>query len=168
MTIFLQSLGSRVAKIVTKPFVFPKGDEDKWFDITIKEFDAKAKAHYVLLQSLDDISRAISCKSTYDIWCNLVVTREGTTQVKKAKIHLLRSQHENFSMDGNESIDDIITCFTKITNGLSSLGDTIDNDQKIRKVIRALLMRSQVHFLEGTQCQRENGFCGSYWSLEDS
>ena len=26
-----------------------------------------------------------------------------------------------------------------ITNGLSSLGDAIDNDQKIRKVIRALL-----------------------------
>ena len=30
------------------------------------------------------------------------------------------------------------TRFTKITNGLSSLGDKIDNDQKIRKVIRAL------------------------------
>ena len=58
--------------------------------------------------------------------------------MKKAKIDLLYSQRENFSMDENESIDDIITCFTKITNGLSSLGDTIDNDQKIRKVIRAL------------------------------
>ena len=32
----------------------------------------------------------------------------------------------------------MLTWFTKITNALSSLGDNIDNDQKIRKVIRAL------------------------------
>ena len=31
------------------------------------------------------------------------------------------------------------TRFTKITNGLASLDDAIDNDQNIRKVIRALL-----------------------------
>jgi len=41
-------------------------------------------------------------------------------------------------MFDNESIDDMLTRFTKITNALSSLGDKIDNDQKIRKVIRAL------------------------------
>ena len=41
-------------------------------------------------------------------------------------------------MHENESIDDMITKFTKITNNLSSLGDAIDNDQKVRKVIRAL------------------------------
>ena len=32
----------------------------------------------------------------------------------------------------------MVTKFTKITNGLSSLGDGIDNDQKVRKIIRAL------------------------------
>ena len=35
----------------------------------------------------------------------------------------------------NKGIDDMLTRFTKITNALSSLGDNIDNDQKIRKVI---------------------------------
>ena len=34
--------------------------------------------------------------------------------------------------------DEMLTEFTKITNELSSLGDTIDNDQKTRKFIRAL------------------------------
>ena len=34
--------------------------------------------------------------------------------------------------------DKMLTRFTKITNGLSSLSDKIDNDQKIRKVIRTL------------------------------
>jgi len=46
MTVFLQSLGSRVAKVVTKPFSVPSGDEDTWSDIATKEFDVNAKAHY--------------------------------------------------------------------------------------------------------------------------
>ena len=49
MTVFLQSLGIRVAKAVTKPFSVSIGDENTWYDITAKEFDANAKAHYALL-----------------------------------------------------------------------------------------------------------------------
>ena len=41
-------------------------------------------------------------------------------------------------MHDNDPIDDMVTRFTKITYGLASLGDAIDNDQKVRKVIRAL------------------------------
>jgi len=40
-------------------------------------------------------------------------------------------------MHDNDTIDDMVR-FTKITNGLTSLGDAINNDQKVRKVIRAL------------------------------
>ena len=40
-------------------------------------------------------------------------------------------------MHDNDTID-MVTRFTKITNGLTSLGDAIDNDQKVRKIIRAL------------------------------
>ena len=68
----------------------------------------------------------------------MLVTHEGTSQVKRAKIDLLRSQYENFWMQENETIDDMVTRFTKITNGLSSLGNAIDNDQRVRKIIRAL------------------------------
>ena len=41
-------------------------------------------------------------------------------------------------MNEDESINDMITKFIKITNSLSSLGDEIDNDQKVKKVIRVL------------------------------
>ena len=41
-------------------------------------------------------------------------------------------------MNENDSIDDMMTKFTKITNGFAFLGDEIDNEQKVRKVIRAL------------------------------
>ena len=42
-------------------------------------------------------------------------------------------------MHDNDSIDDMVAKFTRITNGLAYLGDAIDNDQKVRKVIRLLL-----------------------------
>ena len=81
MTVFLQSLGSQVAKAVTKPFSIPCGDKDTWSDIVTKKFDANAKVHYALLQVLndDDIARIIHCKSAYEIWSHLVVTHEGTS-----------------------------------------------------------------------------------------
>ena len=41
-------------------------------------------------------------------------------------------------MNKNESIDVMIIKFTKITTSRAFLGDDIDNDQKVRKVIRAL------------------------------
>jgi len=105
-----------------------------------KKFDANAKAHYALLQALndDDIARVINCKSAYEIWSHLVVTHEGTSQVKRAKIDLLCSQYEKNFMHENDSIDDMVTRFTKIINGLASLSDAIYNDQKVRKLIRAL------------------------------
>ena len=41
-------------------------------------------------------------------------------------------------MSENDSIDDMVTKFTKIINSLAFLGDAIDNDIKMRKVVRAL------------------------------
>ena len=53
-------------------------------------------------------------------------------------IDILRSQYEIFFMIEYESINDMINKFPKITNNLASLGDEIDNDQKMRKVSCAL------------------------------
>ena len=102
-----------------------------------KDYEVNARAQYALTQALneDDRSRVIDCKSAYEVWNVLIITHEGTSQVKRSKIDLLNSQYENFYMLENETIDEMLTRFTKITNTLSSLGDKIDNDQKIRKVI---------------------------------
>ena len=71
--------------------------------------------------------------SPYEIWSHLVVTQGGTSQVKRAKIDLLCSLYENFTMHEHDSIDDMLTKFTKITNGLAFLCDEIDNDQRWRR-----------------------------------
>ena len=134
------AISRQIAKSLTKPFSKPEGEEDTWSELTSKEFDANSKAQNALLLALneDDLTWVIHCKSAYEIWQHLLVAHEGTSQVKRAKIDLLHSQYECFKMQENESIDDMITKFTKITNALASLGDKINNDQKVRKVFRAL------------------------------
>ena len=71
-----------------KAFVHPDGDEDTWFKIMVKEFEVNTKSHFALLQALndDDISRVINCTSSCDIWQCLIITHEGTTQVRKQKL----------------------------------------------------------------------------------
>ena len=49
-------------------------------------------------------------------------------------------------MNENKSIEDMITKFTKITNCLASLGGEINNDQKMRNIIRALTPSQEVKF----------------------
>ena len=45
MTFFLQSLGSHVSKIISKPFVCPEGDKNSWFEIIVKTYDVNSTAH---------------------------------------------------------------------------------------------------------------------------
>ena len=122
MTLFLKSIGVRVAKAITKEFVEFHGDEDRWSEATAKHYKVNAKAQYALTQALndDDLSHLINCKSAYEVWNDLIITHEGTSQVKRTKIDLLCSQYENFYMLDNGSIDEMLTHFTKMTNRLSS------------------------------------------------
>ena len=93
MNLFLKSLGVKVAKAITKEFVESHGDEETWSDATAKDYEANAKAQYALTQGLngDDLSRVINCKSAFEVWNYLIITYEGTSQVKRSKIDLLCS-----------------------------------------------------------------------------
>ena len=44
MTLFLKSLGYKVAKAVTREFVELHGDEDTWSEATTKDYEANTKA----------------------------------------------------------------------------------------------------------------------------
>jgi hypothetical protein len=136
MSVFLKSLGRDIHLAIENEFKEPK----EFDDAALKAYEANAKATYALMQALndDDLSRIIYCKSAYEIWNSLITTHEGTSQVKRAKIDLLMTEYENFAMLDNEAIDDMLTRFNNITNGLISLGEEVTNDQKVRKVIRSL------------------------------
>jgi len=92
MTLFLKSIGVRVVNAIAKDFIEPQGDEDTYFNAMTKDYEANTKAQYALTQALndDDLSRVLNCKSAYDVWNDLIVTHEGTFQVKIFKIDLLR------------------------------------------------------------------------------
>jgi len=93
MTFFLKSLGYRVAKVITREFVEPQGDEDTWSEENAKDYEANAKARYALTQALndDDLSRVINCKSAFKVCNDFLITHEGTSQIKRSKVVLLRS-----------------------------------------------------------------------------
>ena len=84
MNLFLKSLGVRVARSITKEFIEPLTDESSWSEDTSKDYEANARAQYALTQALneDDLARIINCKSAFEVWNILIVTHEGTSQVK--------------------------------------------------------------------------------------
>ena len=43
MTLFLKSIGVRVAKSITKEFVEPLSDENTWSEATAKDYEVNAK-----------------------------------------------------------------------------------------------------------------------------
>jgi len=53
MMVFLQSLVSQVAKAVTKHFSVPDGDDDTWFEIATKEFNANASSSLCIASNLE-------------------------------------------------------------------------------------------------------------------
>ena len=91
MTVFLQSLGSEVAKAVTKPYSAPTDDDDTWSNIAAKEYkeyEANSKAQNALFLALneDDTTRVIHCKSAYEIWEHLLVTMREHHKSRELKL----------------------------------------------------------------------------------
>ena len=83
-------------------------------------------------------NRIMGCKTAKQIWDLLEVTHEGTSEVKRSKIDLLMSKYERFVMEPGESIQEMFTRFTNITNELVSLGRLIPSDEQVRKILRSL------------------------------
>ena len=86
----------------------------------------------------DEFDRVRACKSAKEIWDKLVVTYEGTSQVKETKISILVRKYELFKMTSNESVKEMFTRFTHIVNSLDSLGKTYTNEEKVRKILACL------------------------------
>ncbi|XP_021747445.1 uncharacterized protein LOC110713294 [Chenopodium quinoa] len=86
----------------------------------------------------NEYNRVMGCKNAKEIWDLLQVTHEGTNEVKLSKIDLLMSKYERFEMQPKESIQEMLTRFTNITNEVVSLGKQIPIDDQVIKVLRSL------------------------------
>ncbi|XP_069148130.1 MAR-binding filament-like protein 1 [Solanum lycopersicum] len=82
--------------------------------------------------------KAKTCESAKEIWDCLKTTHEGTEQVKESNIDMFTSRYENFKMKERETIHEMFTKLSSITNEMRSLGEPISMSKKVRKVLRIL------------------------------
>lgn len=69
------------------------------------------------------------------MWDALEVTREGTNEVKQARINILNQDFKLFRMKHGETIYDMQKRFTYLINTLNALGNTISNAIDINKFL---------------------------------
>ena len=122
MVIFLQSLYSRVAKVISEPFVYPRVMRTHGMKLSLRNIMLTPKPimyYYMLLMKL--IFLGLYFAHPHIIFSKFDHPDEGTTQVKKDKVDFLSSQYDNFYMYDGESIDEMLTMFITITNWLVSL-----------------------------------------------
>ncbi|XP_070040322.1 uncharacterized protein [Nicotiana tomentosiformis] len=84
----------------------------------LRKWEKNAKVKKLLVCGLgpDEYSRIQGCTTTKEIWDTLQVAHEGTPKVKRSRGTLLYSQYENFTMKEGETIQEMYTRFTTLTN----------------------------------------------------
>lgn len=86
----------------------------------------------------DEYVRISECRTANDIWDALQIAHEGTNQVKQSRIELLMRKYELFEMGDKETVMEMYTRFTHITNELKSLGKSFTTEELVRKILRFL------------------------------
>ncbi|GJY43616.1 hypothetical protein Tco_0431829 [Tanacetum coccineum] len=78
------------------------------------------------------------CKTAKEIWDALLITHQGTSQVKDNKIHLLVQQYEQFTILEEESIVNGFARFNTIITSQKALDEGFFSKNYVRKFLRAL------------------------------
>jgi len=118
--------------------IIKKPEEFDSEDYKMMKKNTKAKMLLYFGLGPDEYTRIFECESAKDIWDALQVAHEDTNQVKQSRIELLMRKYELFEMGDRETIMDIYTRFTHITNELKSLGKTFTTEELVRKILRFL------------------------------
>ncbi|KAH0689139.1 hypothetical protein KY289_016497 [Solanum tuberosum] len=105
-----------------------------------KKIEKNYKAKKILVCGIeaDEYNRISACETAKEIWDCLQTAHEGTQRVKESKVDMLTTQYENFSMKEGESIFEMNSRFTSITNELRGLGEPIPVRKQIRKILKVL------------------------------
>ncbi|MQL70035.1 hypothetical protein Taro_002345 [Colocasia esculenta] len=72
------------------------------------------------------------------MWEKLRITYEGTDKVKETRIDILVTQYEKFQMQLGETVTQMFSRFTDITNGLAGLGKSYEMGDMVWKILRSL------------------------------
>jgi len=118
--------------------IIKKSEEFDGDDYRMMEKNTKAMKLLYFGLGPDEYTRISECETAKEIWDALQIAYEGTNQVKQSRIELLMRKYELFEMGDRETIMDMYTRFTHITNELKSLGKTFTTEEPVRKILRFL------------------------------
>ncbi|MQL72657.1 hypothetical protein Taro_004976 [Colocasia esculenta] len=115
-------------------------NRDNWTEDDRKKISLNCKAKSILCCALSkkEFNRVSACKSAMEMWEKLRITYECTNKVKETKIDILVTQYERFQMQSGETITQMFSRFTDITNGLAGLGKSYEMRDMVRKILRSL------------------------------
>ncbi|GAV56668.1 UBN2 domain-containing protein, partial [Cephalotus follicularis] len=121
-------------ELVSKP-------EDEWDEEDFRKLTIDNKALNILLVALDktEYNLVRRCTSAHEVWKLLILTHEGTEQVKNAKLALLNRDYELFKMQPNESIKNLYNRLLDITNGLLGLESKYLKTMEIEELLGSLM-----------------------------
>jgi len=114
--------------------------ESKYGEDDFKIAEKNSKAISILQNGIseEEYNRVSACTTAKEIWDNLELAYEGTSQVKQLRIALLTQKYEMFKMLDGEDIKSMSTRFSSITNELRNLGKPITQEDRVRKILRSL------------------------------
>ncbi|MQL77280.1 hypothetical protein Taro_009694 [Colocasia esculenta] len=141
MEFFLQDVDFQLWSIIEEGDLVVLNSREKWTDEDKKKISLNSKAKSILYCALSkkEFNRISACKSVMEMWEKLKITYEGTDKVRETMIDILVAQYEKFQMQQGESITQMYSRFTDITNGLAGLGKSYDMGDMVRKILRSLL-----------------------------
>ena len=118
----------------------PTKDYDYWTNEEKKTATLDARAMNALYCAIDEneYNRISTCETAYQVWHSFEILHEGTTKVKEAKISGLVHKYELFRMAKGETIKEMFSRFTTITNAMKSMGKTYSMEERVRKILRSL------------------------------
>ncbi|MQL79838.1 hypothetical protein Taro_012266 [Colocasia esculenta] len=162
MKFFLQGLDFQLWTIIEEGDLKVSNIKDKWTNEDKKKLSQNSKAKSILCCSLSkkEFNRISACKSTKEMWDKLRLTHEGSDKVKETIIDILVAQYERFQMQSGESISQMYSRFTDITNGLAGLGKTYEvGDMKYQSGRRYFKKGREFKISEGKEVKRSEPIC---------
>ena len=133
-------MGYEIWNIVETPYEKPTTPYTEWTTVqkTNANLDSKAMNALFCAMEKNEFNHVSTATNTHEIWHILEVTHEGTSKFKETKIYVLVHRFELFKMKDKETIAEMFTRFTNITNSLIALGKKYTQVEMVRKILRAL------------------------------
>eukprot|EP00253_Pinus_taeda_P031428 PITA_31428 len=120
-----------------------------------KQYETNARAVNTLLGILAQLEfvKVVHLKSAKEIWDKIVLSYEGDSQGKRAKLQTLRILYETLKIPNDESISSYFLNIDEVVNCMKNLGEEIKEVTLFEKVLRSLSAKfeSKVSAIEEKQ-----------------